>query len=420
MSSIEKKIGKAILDRIRERKKSASPNARDGRVIAPSSTSPTKIREVHFSDFHEVRELKQRWGLIPDSFENWERLWLHNPALRCCSDKLAMGWVLESDGKVVGYLGNIASVYRYRGLELIAVTGHGFVVEPAHRGVSLSLMAAFFRQKSIDLYMTTTAIEVVGKIARSFKSSPLPQRDYELVLFWVLRPGPFARNTMKRLGFPPLLSVVGSALATPTLAVDKIVHRRWPRSRKHGLRVEDIDVDQIGEDFDLFWQTLLMERPRLLADRSSSTLRWHFQTPQDEGSTRIFCCYSGNALVGYAVVRTDAPSSDRLRRSLLVDMIAKKDDPDTLETLFVAAHNHANRAGSHILEVLGFPEVVRKVCSRWNPYTRRYPACPFLYKAANAELHKELLDLAPWYASPFDGDTSLMPFLSGAKGRSQQ
>jgi len=78
-----------------------------------------------------------------------------------------------------------------------------------------------------------------------------------------------------------------------------------------------------------------------------------------------------------------------------------------LAALWDAAYDQAKGAGSHVFEVLGFPENVRSLCSQWHPYERKYPACPFYYKASDAVLHKLLSDGLLWYASPFDGDTTL-------------
>jgi hypothetical protein len=89
-------------------------------------------------------------------------------------------------------------------------------------------------------------------------------------------------------------------------------------------------------------------------------------------------------------------------------MLAKQDDPEVLRALRMAAHDHAKRGGSYILEVLGFPSSVQQVCLQWNPYRRKYPACPFYYKAADPMLHKTLSDGRAWYATPFDGDTTLI------------
>src|ERR1035438_5727719 len=175
MSSFEKRVVGAILARIRLRRAASALASRPPQSQTRVAIAPAKLREAVFSDFEAVRELKRRWGLIPDSFRNWERLWRDNPALQYCPHPLPIGWVLEADGKVVGYLGNIASLYHFGGKKLLAVTGHGLVVQPAHRMLSFTLNGAFFRQKFVDLYLTTTAIEVVAKISKVFKSSPLPQ-----------------------------------------------------------------------------------------------------------------------------------------------------------------------------------------------------------------------------------------------------
>ena len=116
------------------------------------------------------------------------------------------------------------------------------------------------------------------------------------------------------------------------------------------------------------------------------------------------------------MVRSDPTDTPGLRRSIIADMIARKDNPEVLAALCVAAYDQAKQAGSHILEVLGFPQTVRSVCSRWNPYLRKYPACPFYYKAVDPLLHKQLADASAWYASPFDGDTTLMPLLGNMLG----
>jgi len=415
MASIEKKIVNLILARIRSRRQDPPIASHDPSAPCASSVAQTKLREAHFSDFAAVRALKRRWGLVPDSFENWERLWRDNPALQYCPQPLPIGWVLEADGKVVGYLGNIASLYHFAGKRLLAVTGHGLVVEPAHRTITHTLNAAFYRQPFVDLYLTTTAIEVVGKIARIFKSSPLPQLDYQ-VLFWVLRSRPFARGVMDKLHLSPGVARPAAALASLVMATDKALRRRWPRRRESSLAIRQISVAEIGEDFQTLWEAKLKEAPRLLADRSPDSLRWHCQTPDDEGTMGIFCCYSGKELLGYVVVRSDPASTLGLRRSFVADMIATNDDPVTLTALCAAAYQHAKHIGSHILEILGFPPGIRAVCSQSDPYLRKYPSCPFYYKAADASLHQTLAEPSLWYASPFDGDTTLMPLLAGNHG----
>src|SRR5271165_6462576 len=134
MNSIENHIAQALLSVIRARRKSAALEA-DLQARSSATIAPAKLREARFSDFDAVAELKQRWGLNADSLENWERLWRRNPALLRSELPRPIGWVLEADGAVVGYLGNITLLYRYGDRTLTAATAHGLVVDPAYRAV---------------------------------------------------------------------------------------------------------------------------------------------------------------------------------------------------------------------------------------------------------------------------------------------
>jgi hypothetical protein len=408
MPSLEDKLSSVILGTIRSRKKKPE------RVLPAEklgSPPPAKLREATFADFDGVMNLRRAAGWSADSRENWERLWHRNPALASMEVPPPIGWVLEAEGRVVGYLGNITLTYRYGDRLLTAATGSGLVAEPAYRPVAVSLNAAFYRQKSVDLYLTTTAIEAVGKISFAFKSLPLPQRDYGSILFWVLQPKPFANAVIKKLEFKPTLSRSAAALASVAIRSDRRLRHRYPRRDSKMLSVQERDVSDIGDDFRALWLEKLKEETRLLADRDPATLRWHFDIPGDTGAVRVFCCYQQAELLGYAIVRDELPShASGLRRSIIADMLVKQDDPVVLRSLWVAAYDHAKQCGSHVFEVLGFPTNIRNVCSSWRPYLRKYPSCPFYYKASDPVLHQTLTDGQVWYATPFDGDTTLWAF----------
>lgn len=407
MGRIQEKVTASILAMIRARRTSVAALQDGVSHHSSGDLSPATIREASFSDFGAVSTLKQRWGLAPDSFENWERLWRHNPALTHQNSDRPIGWVLEAQGAVVGYIGNISLQYRYGARMLNAVASHGLVIEPSYRAFGVSLVAAFYRQRSVDLYITTTAIPSVGRIAKLFKSDTLPQADYETVLFWILRPYPLAMEMMEKLEIESTLARMGSMAASLAIGMDKLLHRRWPK-RRSGLAVSEIGVNEIKEsEFQTLWAEKVVEDQRLIADRSSAALRWHFDFPGDQGSTRMLCCRKNEELFGYAVLRHD-PQPNGTQKSLIADILAKQDDPEVLRALFAAAYDGAKRVGSYVLETLGFPPNIRRILLRWNPYLRKYPACPFYYKAEDPVLHKALSDGMAWYATPFDGDTTLI------------
>jgi hypothetical protein len=408
MGSLQEHITSAILTWMRKRRSASSSPESNARAQSTGMIAPAKLREVRFSDFDAVAELKQRWGMVADSLDNWKRLWTDNPALMHGEIVRPMGWVLEADGVIVGYLGNISLQCRYGDRTLTAVTSHGFVVEGRYRALALSLPAAFYRQKSVDLYVSTTSIGPVGKMALAFKSAYLPQPDYDSVLFWVLQPHSFARSLMTKLNLGPTAARIGSALSALAIGSDKALRRRWPRPSAAAFTISEIAAKDIGEDFQALWTAKLNERPRLFADRSPAVLRWHFEIPGDRGCARVLCCHKDGELVGYAVIRTDTDPHDGLRKSIIADTLVRQDDPEIVKALWGAAYESAKLEGSHVLEVLGFPPSIRQACSDWKPYLRKYPACPYYYKAADPVLHKQLTDGGAWYATPFDGDATLI------------
>jgi hypothetical protein len=218
---------------------------------------------------------------------------------------------------------------------------------------------------------------------------------------------------MEKLRLNPTLARVGCVPISLAIGIDKLLHRRWPKQHSAQLAISEISVSEIGDDFQSLWSEKLTERPQLIADRSPGALRWHFEVPGDQGSARLFCCRRNGEVVGYAIVRND-PQPGGLRKSVVADMLVKQDDPEVLRALLMAAYDHAKRSGSYILEVLGFPARCRQVFLEGNPYRRKYPACPFYYKAADPVLHKTLSDPMVWYATPYDGDTTLIrPSFSG-------
>ena len=137
-------------------------------------------------------------------------------------------------------------------------------------------------------------------------------------------------------------------------------------------------------------------------------MQWHFDPPHNRRTVRVLSI-KGASDLGYLIVRHEEEGRNGIQRSLVSDLMIRNDDPKVLEQLFAAAYLSAKRAGSHVLEVMGFPQTIRKEFLKLKPYIRKYPACPFFYKARERSLHEKLSSGSAWYASPFDGDTTLWP-----------
>jgi len=368
-----------------------------------------RLREARLSDCDSVSSLKARAGLGMDSRDNWLRLWKHNPAIRYCRSPWPMGWVLEAHEAIVGYLGSIPLLYAYGERVFLAATTCGLAIDPQYRVLCARLMAAFFQQENVDLFLDTTASETAGRIVTAFKAKRLPQKDYDKVLLWILDPDDFAEAYLQKIALRRELVGVSKLLLQVALRADIAVGRKWPRRHVGGLQVCQLEPSEVGAEFDWLWSQKTKERTRLFACRTAEVLRWHLSAPYKTHKDVVLQCRKNGEMYGYAIVTNSVVPGTRMLRSTLTDLVAHNDDSDVVECLLINAYEYAKALGSGVLEMFGFPGCVREVCFKARPYSRKFPAFPFYYKAANEALHESLSYEKSWYACPFDGDTSLWP-----------
>lgn len=405
MTSIQDKIADAVLTRIREKREPA-----DGASPAfpRGANAKVAVREVQLSDYERVHSLTTRLGQGPDSPENWTRLWIDNPSLQA---RMAsrVGWMLESNGEIVGFLGSIPLLYEFQGMTFRAAATCRFAVDPAYRAFSHLLVTSFFRQKEADLFLNTSATVAAGKIMAALKAAPLPQPDYGEVLFWVLDSGQFAGVLLRKMGIASPVQVAAGPLLSLAIKGEGALRGRAPGGTAAALSVVEFGLHELGEDFDRFCARNLAHRSQLMAKRGSAIMRWHFCPPASRRKAVALLCMEQGQIVGYAIIRHDTDDNSGLRRSLIADLLVDDDDPHVAMALIAGAYRNAERQRSHVLEVMGFPNHIRKPLLKWKPYVRQYPACPFYYKAVDKALQDKLASEDYWYACPFDGDSTLWP-----------
>jgi hypothetical protein len=406
----EGKIAAAVLRRIRGQKAASSRGVQSSSALnATASRRSVAIREAQFSDFNGVQDLTLRLGQGPDSEENWKRLWVSNPAISEAKAPSRIGWVLQESDKIVGFLGSIPLLYEFEGRTLLAAATCRLAVDQAYRSQTHLLVASFFRQKGFDLFVNSTATESAGKMMKASKAAEIPQKDYGTVLFWVLDTKSFATAVFHKMEAGSVFTIAGSVLGSLALKGDIALRRRLPGRSSGSYSVVQMDVNEMGSEFEELWSEKSREASHLIAKRTPEIMRWHLIPPQNRRPAKVLACKSGGCLAGYIIVRQDPIELSGLRRSLVADLIVKNDDEGAIGALFSAACDYSKSAGSHVLDVMGFPGNIRQILTKWKPYVRKYPACPFFYKATDRELYQKLADEAVWYATPFDGDATLWP-----------
>jgi hypothetical protein len=365
------------------------------------------LREVEFKDIDDVAALHRDVGWPVPTLQTWQRLWIDNPALQGDQSDQVRGWVLEHGTRLVGFLCNLAQTYQFGERRIRAAVASAMVVNSEWRGEAMKLVTAFARQPNVDLLLNTTAARQTSKIFEYFKFRRIPHPGYDLSYYWVLKSAEFLRAALLKKAVPKALSeVVGVGLA-PFLRAEMIVRRRRPRASRRINAVEVISADEVSGEFDDLWERRLAESKKLLAERRSTTLRWHYAAAGRTHPAKLLCARNGSQLVGYAaVVRRDSERIG-LKRAFLADIFVERDNSETIELLLGASVRQARLDGAAMIEAVGFPENVRQIFRASCPFELRNESWPFLYSARDSELHESLTEPSLWYPCLFDGDGSI-------------
>jgi hypothetical protein len=310
---------------------------------------------------------------------------------------------------VVGFFGTIPLLCEFQGTTLVAAATCRFAVDPEFRSSSHLLVSSFLRQKDVDLFLNTTATPAAGKMMAASKASPVPQEDYGTVLFWVLDRRRFMEAVFRKLDARPALAAAGSFAGSFALWGEMRLRGRLPQAANNEYEISECSLEELPAEFDSFCVEQIRKSTRLLGKRNSAILRWHFAPPGSKKVCRVLICWEEKRIKGYAVTRQEVDPEFGLRRSIVADLLVAEDNPRIVQALIAAAHASAKRSGSHVIEVMGFPCSIRQALLEWKPYTRKYPSCPYFYKARDRALHERLLNVDLWYACPFDGDATLWP-----------
>ncbi len=367
------------------------------------------IREARYSDCMEVGSLKQRNGLsVKWSVDRWVGLWKENPAM-IENMTLSLGWVLEYDNKIVGYLGNIPIHYWFQGRRLLATAARGFAVDEKYRSHSLRLIAAFFSQKNIDILLSTSANQLAGSVYKLSKAKKIPYPDYDKVLFWIINEQGFVGSYLQFKGYSKTLAKVVGFLLYPVIRFESLLNRRRPIRTASSCNITVLDPKSVSSEFDEFWKRILLERPQcLLAERSAEVLRWHFgHCAAIERQAKFVCAWRAGKLVGYLVLTREDSERTGLKRSRISDLLVENNAPDLIDALLNASIHQVRIENRDILELIGFPDNIRERFKKGNAHTRKLPSWLFWYKIINSELNDSLISKAAWYGSSYDGDASL-------------
>jgi hypothetical protein len=300
-------------------------------------------------------------------------------------------------------MANIPSQYTFRGRELIAATGRGWVVNEQFRGYAIWLMDEYFNQTGVDLFINTTVNSMAVDPFTAFGSRRVPVGDWSRAAYWITHHRGFARTalTIKHIPAAPLLAFPAGA----ALWIKDHFTTAYPESRDCTYTIDF--AANFDERFDRFWEELKSQQFDLLLNvRDRQTLAWHFSGPLRNNQLWIMTASRGGPIRAYAVFkRQDHPPSGLIRMRLVDYQCV--DSECALSAFTNAALNRCAAERIHTLEHVGCALPKMRSLDEFAPYHRQLPAWPYYWKAADSSLEAELKSPSHWDPSSFDGDASL-------------
>jgi hypothetical protein len=366
-----------------------------------------KLREARFDDHPRITALAAKYGLRTEEYPAWMHLWSNNPACRDAHGQIPIGWVLEiGDGEIAGYLGNVPIAYELRGKRLIAATTRAWVVDTPYRAYSPLLLATYFQQRYVDLFLSTTVNSQSEAAYSSFQSTRVPVGSWDQTSFWVTNYRGFVASYLRRSS--RMFAVPATyPLSAGLFVLDQLRGRRLPRQADP---VQIVPCARFDGRFQGFWENLRKVKSNiLLADRSPQALDWHFKSAFQKKDPWIYVAEQNSSLAAYSIFQRYDFAQVGLTRVRLVDFQCLDSDKafDLLLAMLRTAIDRCRKASIHMLELVGVAPELEKKLQNASPRQRPLGSWLYFYKTNNPSLAQELKDACVWEPSLFDGDSSL-------------
>lgn len=349
-----------------------------------------RIRPVTREDIPDIVRLSARCGFAERTEEGLEWVLFNNPEQAHSPG----GYVVESEGKVVAFLGGSGHYLHGTNTDGFVVAAHTFVSDFSSPGHGPRLIRHGMKHTGFDATYTL----------HNNAYSALFFKRFGLAAIWKASGRQYLK---KRLRW---LSIFASA-ALRRLAKIKTFHsllskREWLTTRpKQGpvpclqaVRQLDPFLDEDAAAIDVFDQALA-NSGKIIGSRASKIWRYRLQDPDRAIPTRVFAIEDDNGIA--ALLATSITKDDELSVVTLdiEDLVFRPGSEHHLETLLLQAVKcaHHARAARIMLRVLP-PNLDLATADSlgFKARPRAYDSCHF---GGEAEW-----DPLSWEVTPFDGD----------------
>jgi hypothetical protein len=360
------------------------------------------IRPAGAEDHAGVQALFARHGWPVRSRHGWEWALLHNPAREALG--AVAGWVLESQGQIVGFLGNIPQAYRLDGQPVWAATCTSYLVDSAHRTSSVQLMRAFAAQQGVTFVHSGTANAHSAPVYQLYKFKPLVADGLNQTLRWVACDAAFITAGLARKGLGAAAGVLH--LVAPLMrAVRHGLQWATPPKPSETAQVDVLSAEQLGEEWDA-WANAQAAQPGLWLDRSARTMAWRLGDPdQDDRLVLLALRQASGKLVGMCMLRDVAADAQAVPKAELMDWAVLPGTPRAERAaLLLGALAWAAQRGLAVLDAKRHAGQPLAGLSDLNPAYAALPGAANWALVRDARWRIRLSDTAAWHMAGADGD----------------
>ncbi len=281
----------------------------------------------------------------------------------------------------------------------VAAASAAWCSREEYRGYALQLIDEYFSQP-VDLFVSTT-VGPAAVLTLSQFYGPIPLGSWDTTSYFVTSHVAFARRALEkyRVG-------AARALAYPLgcmLSIKDALFHKLPPDCPAGVTIEI--ADDFDDRFDSFWSELVRQNPdKLLAERSSRALSWHFHAAIRSKRLWIFTASKAARLSAYCIFRQQSAAGGQ--SMCLIDYQSIEQDAYLLPGFLRKALRRCTQDGFYILQNFGVGVPKMRVFDDYAPYRGKLPNSVFYY-TADPRIDTDLKHPDVWDPSLFDGDAAL-------------
>lgn len=298
----------------------------------------------------ESRDLASLAEVLPTGFQNtttatwlerFENWWTLNPAF---TPGFPRGWVLEEDGALVGFIGNVPVRFTIHGETGIAAASASWYVDPSVRGLaSIGLFKEYLNQSNVDLFLFWNDKADLLKVVSRYGFTEIPCRTESSEYLYIIDRMRFLRR--KNLIFLMRKYIAGGDIGHLGVSPDQLrkigtfVYSYLFRPGARAIRgrqgaYTSTLCSSCDDAFTRLWDPYL-ESFDIALSRDSATLNWLYFTAGRRYNRKVIQCHrtTDHSLVGYMVfdfIPWDASGGGAMQ---LMDMCIPNDDQQVLASL---------------------------------------------------------------------------------------